>query len=98
MSPLPNYHTRSTRATLVLASSRLARLQLIEVPSTDSQAALVLVHALAELVDVVCASAGLRHLRGSRILVLLGELGVLGGGFGGGRGAATEPAADGVAD
>lgn len=41
---------------LVLASSGLACFELVKVPSTDGEASLVLVHALPELVDVVCAS------------------------------------------
>jgi hypothetical protein len=40
---------------LVLTSCGLACLELVKVPPADGQAALVLVHALAELVDVICA-------------------------------------------
>jgi hypothetical protein len=42
---------------LVLTSRLLARLELVQVPSADGQAALVVVHALAEGVDVVRARA-----------------------------------------
>ena len=61
---------------LVLTSGSLARLELVQVPSADGQAALVLVHALAEVVDVGAACAGRLHLCGA--LVLLGEVGGLG--------------------
>jgi hypothetical protein len=86
---------------LILTSRRLTRLKLVQVPSTDSQASLVVVHALAELVDVVRACAGALHLRDGAVggLVLCGELGGCGGrGFGRRGAAATEPAADSVAD
>jgi hypothetical protein len=61
---------------LVLTGGGLACLELVQVPSTDSQAALVLVHALAEVVDVGATCAGRLHLGGA--LVLLGEVGGLG--------------------
>ena len=67
---------------LVLASRGLACLELVKVPSAYGQAALVVVHALAELIDVVCACTGGLHLCG--VLVLLCEVGVLGSGLGGG--------------
>jgi hypothetical protein len=93
-SPLPH--------ALVLARRLLARLELVQVPSADGQAALVVVHALAEVVDVGSARAGRGHLGSLRhlgcVLVGLGELGVLGRGVRGGRRAAAEPAADGVAN
>jgi len=44
--------------TLVLASSRLASLELIKVPSTDSQITPVGVHAVAEVSDIGLASSG----------------------------------------
>lgn len=44
---------------LVLRSCLLAGLELVEVPSADGQAALVLVHALAEVADICCADTGL---------------------------------------
>jgi hypothetical protein len=81
---------------LVLAGCGLACLELVQVPAADGQAALVLVHALAEVVDVARTCAGRLHL--CRVLVLLCEFGVLGRGVGGGGGAAAEPAADCVAD
>jgi hypothetical protein len=85
---------------LVLASRRLTRFELVQVPSTDSQTTLVLIHTFAEALDVVCARTGLCHLGGCGVggLVLGRELGVLGRSFGGGRGTASEPAADCVAD
>ena len=61
---------------LVLRSSLLACLQLIQVPSANRQAPLVVVHALAEVVDIGRARAALR--RGVDLRVLLRELGVLG--------------------
>ena len=85
---------------LVLTGRRLAGLELVQVPATDSQTTLVLVHALAEALDIVCARTRLRHLSRRRVsgLVLGGEFSVLRRGFGGGRGTASKPAADCVAD
>jgi hypothetical protein len=62
---------------LVLTSGGLASLKLVQIPSTDCQTSLVLIHTLAERVDVLGAGTGLR-LRGSVDLVLLLELGALG--------------------
>lgn len=90
-------HLHYPPSTLVLSRGRLARLELVQVPSADGQAALVLVHALAEVIDVSRTRAR-RLLHLCRGLVLLGEVGVLGRGFGGRGRAAAEPAADGVAD
>jgi hypothetical protein len=59
---------------------------------------LVLIHALAEALDIVCARARLRHLGGRIALVLCGELGILRRGVGGGGRTTAEEAADGVAD
>lgn len=81
---------------LVLTSRRLACLELVKVPSTDSQAALVLVHALAEALDVVCAGTRLCHLSGC--LVLCGEVGILGRGVGRGGRTTAEETANCVAD
>jgi hypothetical protein len=98
-SPLQiNHILLSNIPHLVLARSLLARLQLIQVPPTNRQAPLVIIHALAKLIHIVRARTALlaRHVD---LAVLLGEVGVLrrvGGGFG--RGAAAEPAADCVAD
>ena len=85
---------------LVLTSRRLAGLELVQVPATDSQTTLVLVHALAEALDIVRARTRLRHLSRRRAsgLVLSGEFSVLRRGFGGGRGTASKPAADCMAD
>jgi hypothetical protein len=71
---------------LVLTSRRLAGLELVQVPATDSQTTLVLVHALAEALDIVRARTRLRHLSRRRVsgLVLGGEFSVLRRGFGGG--------------
>jgi hypothetical protein len=92
--------SRVFRCKLVLTSRRLAGLELVQVPATDSQTTLVLVHALAEALDIVCARTRLRHLSRRRVsgLVLSGEFSVLRRGFGGGRGTASKPAADCVAD
>jgi hypothetical protein len=84
---------------LILSRRALARLELIQVPPADSKTTLVLIHALSEVVDV--GRAGTRrllHLRRGGVLVLAGEFRRLGRRFGGSRGAAAEPAADGVAD
>jgi len=72
---------------LVLASRRLTRLELVQVPTTDSQTTLVLIHTFAKGLNIVCARTGLRHLGGCGVggLVLGRELGVLGRSFGGGR-------------
>jgi hypothetical protein len=87
-------------SSLVLTSRRLTRLELVKIPSTDSQTALVVIHALAEALDVVCARTSLSLHLSSCVggLVLSAELGGLGRGFSGGRGAAAEPAADCVAN
>ena len=77
--------------TLVLASSLLTRLQLIQIPSTDGQIALVLVHALAEVGHFTGAHGGCLVIAG---LDLLGCLLLLDGC----RGATAEPAADGLAN
>lgn len=90
-------------ASLVRPSSRLTRLQLIQIPPTNRQTALVLIHALAEIVDIARTRTTRLHLavgRSSRgVLVLCGEIRVLRRrGSRLGRGAAAEPAADRVAD
>ena len=84
---------------LVVRSSLLASLELVQVPAADRQATLVLIHALAEVVDVGRANAA-ALLRRVVLLVLLGEVGALGRllGGGSGRAAAAEKTADGVAD
>ena len=102
-SRYPEFHAHAYAifpSLLVLSSRLLARLELVQVPATDSQTTLVLVHALAEALDIVCARTRLRHLSRRRVsgLVLSGEFSVLRRGFGGGRGAASKPAADCVAD
>ena len=56
--PLAKYHPSSFDR-LVLAGSLLASLELIKVPSTDSQRALVLIHASSEVVDIGLASSWL---------------------------------------
>src|SRR5262245_34356090 len=78
---------------LVLRSCLLTSLQLVQIPAANGQAALVLVHALAEVVDVGLAGAAL--VRVAHLLVLLGEIRVLGRLLGGrGRAAAGEEAAN----
>lgn len=82
---------------LVLAGSLLAGLELVKVPSADVQRALVLVHALAEVVDVRGTCALLLALVAAGVVCALLE----GRGLrlGGRRaGATTEEATDGVAD
>jgi hypothetical protein len=86
---------------LVLARTRLACLQLIQVPSTDVQTALVVIHAFPEVLNIALArAAAVLALLGVVCLVLVCEVGGLGGfgrrgGLGGGP---AEHAAQGVAD
>ena len=93
----PHIIPNSLSIHLVLRRSLLACLQLVQIPSANRQAALVLIHAFAEVVDVSRACTAL--CRCVDLLVLLRKVGVLGRVFGGrGRGAAAEPAAYCVAD
>jgi hypothetical protein len=95
--PQPRHFILCTNPSPLVRGRRLlARLQLVQVPPADGQVALVLRHAVVEALDVASAGAG-RLLALLHLLVLLREVGVLGRGLGG-RGAATEEAADGVAD
>ena len=48
---------------------------MVKVPSTDGQAALVIVHALAEVSNIGLARAGLGLLAEVGLLVLGGEIG-----------------------
>lgn len=85
---------------LVRFGGSLASLELIQVPSTDTQVALVVVHALAEVLRV--GGAG-RVLPGRRGVVALVQTIVHGLRWGcllsrSAAGAATEEAPDGVAD
>lgn len=86
---------------LILSSSLLTSLKLIKIPPTNAQRALILIHTLAESIDIVCASAS-RGALGVRLLlsVLLREVCGLGRCFGCGRGggSAEEEIADCVAD
>lgn len=85
---------------LVTTSRALAGLQLIQIPSTDGQITAVLVHAGAEIPHVRRTGAGgLEVVVGGEGAVFSLRDGRLGG-FGrrGGRGAAAEEAAEGVAD
>ena len=77
---------------LVPARRRLARLQLVEIPPADGQVAAVLIHTLAEAVDILCAHARrlLVHLRS----VCVGGVVVLGSGLCGRGASATEETAD----
>jgi len=83
-------------ASLVLARRLLACFQLIQVPSADSQAALILIHALAERADLALARAR-RHVC-SIAIGLLSRCGLLCWRFSGGGGPAAEEASHGVAD
>lgn len=47
-----------TWESLVLRSSSLASLELVEVPAADGEGTLILVHALAEVGDIRFASSG----------------------------------------
>ena len=82
---------------LVLASSLLASLKLVQIPPTDRQAALVLIHTPPEVSDIRLAD-----LRRLVVRVHNGALLSLSHGLVGRRcccrGTATEEAADGVAD
>lgn len=78
---------------LVLAGGGLARLELLEVPVADLHVAALLVHALVEL---QCGRLAVVAEILLRVLCLRLD-GLLGRGLGG-RGAAGEEAADGVAD
>lgn len=81
---------------LVLTSSSLAGLELLEVPVADLHVAALLVHALCELLGG--AGAVVAPLLGGRGLAR-GDGGVvLGRGLGGRGGAAAEHAANGVAN
>lgn len=82
---------------LVLTSRSLASLELIQVPPTDSQTTLVLIHTPAEARNILRARPGLR-LRACVDLVLALKLGALGRGLGRRAAAAAEPAADGMTD
>jgi hypothetical protein len=85
---------------LVLTSGLLTSLQLIQIPPANRQIALVLVHALAEIADVLGADLG-RVVVGVHGVLAVGGLrdGLAGLGGGSGRGGpAAEEAADGVAD
>jgi hypothetical protein len=83
---------------LVLASSGLARLELVKVPAADSKVALVLVHAAPEVGHVLRADAG------SLVLGVHGGLAVgvlrqrLVDRRSGCAGSTAEPATDSVAD
>lgn len=94
-------HSFPRQTPLVLASSLLTRLQLIQIPPTNRQVSLVLIHTCSEAVDIVRASTlrlvGLRGTALDETVVLLGleRSGLLSSGLGA---AATEPAADCVAD
>lgn len=82
---------------LVLTSSRLASLQLIQIPPTDSQTALILIHASLEVVDLRVADPRwlVVLIHAVLAIVLLGD-GLVGWCLLGA--AAAEEAADRVAD
>lgn len=83
---------------LVLASRSLASLQLIQIPAADGQVALVLVHAGAEVADVLRADRRRLVLRVHRHGAVVRLSHGLVGRRGGRARAAAEPAAHGVAD
>lgn len=83
---------------LILLRGRLTRLQLIQIPPTNRQIALVLIHARLEAADLALADLGRLVGLVHRVLAVLrlGD-GLVGRGLRSG-GAAAEPAADGVPD
>lgn len=83
---------------LVLTSRSLTSLKLIQIPPTNAQTPLILIHALAEAINIIGTRA--RALLSTRVdSVLLRELGGLGGSLSRrGAAAAAEPASDCVAD
>jgi hypothetical protein len=83
---------------LVLASSSLARLELVKVPAANGKVALVLVHAAPEVGDILCAHAGSLVLRVHSRLAVGSLRKRLVDRRGSSAGAAAEPATDGVAD
>lgn len=89
---------------LILTSSLLTRLQLIQIPATDRQAALILIHALSEIRNLRRTRLRLRllvRLVRSVLFLLLREILVVGGRCGLLGTAAEEPTdrvADGGAD
>jgi hypothetical protein len=101
---LMNHHMRCKKASLkipshlVLASSSLARFELVKVPAANSQVALVLVHAAPEVGNILCANAGSLEVGvhgGLAVLVLRKRLVDRRSSR---AGSAAEPATDGVAD
>ena len=86
-------HLRAV-ATAILSSSLLASLELIKVPAANVQVTLVLVHALTETLDLLATHS--RLLVGGVVVLRLAD--GTGLGFGGLGRAATEHAANGVAD
>ena len=63
---------------LVLTRTRLTRLQLIQVPPADIQTALVIIHALPEVLDIALAGAAAAlAVLGVVCLVLVCEVGGL---------------------
>jgi len=84
-------------ANLVLASSLLASLELVKVPTADSQRALVLVHAPSEVANIGLASPWALVVLSLRVGVVVSHLRLLLLGWCG-RAAAAEESTDGVAD
>ena len=71
----PSFHIQGR---LVRASSLLASLELVQVPSADGQVALVLVHALAEVVYICSTGSGvLRVLSARGVVCVLLQAGLL---------------------
>lgn len=80
------YCTKQDREneSLVLRGSRLASLELVEVPTANGQTALVLIHAATEVGDISLASSGSLVVGGS-VSAVVGRVGdslsgLLGGG------------------
>ena len=93
-----HFPTSHSAFELILTSSRLTSLQLIQIPATDRQIALILIHTALEVHHLALADfGGLVSLIHRVLAVLLLSDGLVDGCFGLGA-AATEPAADCVAD
>ena len=82
---------------LVLASSLLASLELVKVPSTDGQRALVLIHAPSEVGHIGLASSWSLVVLALSVGVVVGHLCLLRLGWRS-RATAAEETTDGVAD
>ena len=88
-----------TRRNLILPSRRLTSLQLIQIPPTNGQISLILIHALAEVANLHLAHLRRRIVRvnGVLVVVLLSD-GLLRGRGGFAAATTAEETADGMAD